>query len=555
MNPAAITSVGGIRTSSATTLSWGELRFTVGFVAGAIVLRLLSFVYSAYNFDESLYILMGSELARGYLPYTTVCDLKPFGLFAIFGLLTALPLDGVVVSRLAASIVVGLSADLVRRNAGLLFDDWDHAIGVAAGLAFILFTLANGGVAAQGELFHNACGLFALFVLLRAMQREHGVRWTDCAIAGLSLGIGIQIKQSVVFDTGAILVGLFLLTSPARSRAVLAHIHILLPGTAILCFASLVPTLLVMSIYAGSGHWDAWVAANITAHQVFYGLNRPFEVDPALRAVWEQAPLWFAGALATVLLPRLARDHGEVRAGLFLVTWVAAIASCIWFLRIASDHYFLQFLPPLSLLTGLLIGRVILTAIPVHQARVGVMGLLVGLSLFAIAKEPLIHSSYILWDRVVRGEQLAGDTPRRIAADLKPELRPDDAIYVLGFQPLVYYLTGAKLATRFAFTGLPHRDYPGRDGCPWVEQKAEMQRVLDSRPRFIVVEDGVFLRELKPEVKNLLTEALARNYQSRKRYDQHFMHHLYPFERFVMNGGAPADVYELSAGLRTSGAQ
>jgi hypothetical protein len=308
----------------------------------------------------------------------------------------------------------------------------------------------------------------------------------------------------------------------------------------------------VIAIYIGFGHWDTWMAANLTAHQVFYGLNRSFEIDPALRAVWEQAPLWFAGALAIVLLPHLAQNDVEIRAGLFLTTWVAAIALCIWFLRIASDHYFLQFLPPLSLLTGLLIGREILAAIPSQRARVGVMGLLTGLSLFAIAKEPLIHSGYILWDRVIRGERFAGDTPRRIAADLKPELRPGDAIYVLGFQPLVYYLSGAKLATRFAFTGLPHRDYPGRDGCPWVEQKTEMQRVLDSRPRFIVVEDGVFLHELNPEIKALLIEALVRNYQWRKRYNQHFMHHLYPFERFVMNGGAPADLYELSSGLRTS---
>jgi hypothetical protein len=118
---------------------------------------------------------------------------------------------------------------------------------------------------------------------------------------------------------------------------------------------------------------------------------------------------------------------------------------------------------------------------------------------------------------------------------------------------LVYYLTGAKPATRFAFTGLPHRDYPGRDGCPWVEQKVEMQRVLDSRPRFIVVEDGIFVHELRPEVKQVLTERLAAEYRLRKRYEQHPLHHLYPFERFVMNGGAPAEVYELAGENRLSG--
>jgi hypothetical protein len=42
-----------------------------------------------------------------------------------------------------------------------------------------------------------------------------------------------------------------------------------------------------------------------------------------------------------------------------------------------------------------------------------------------------------------------------------------------------------------------------------------------------------------------LDERLAQDYRVRTRYEQHFAHQLYPFERFVMNGGAPADVYEL----------
>jgi hypothetical protein len=86
---------------------------------------------------------------------------------------------------------------------------------------------------------------------------------------------------------------------------------------------------------------------------------------------------------------------------------------------------------------------------------------------------------------------------------------------------------------------------PVRDGCTWVEPRVEMQRILDSRPKFIVVEDGIFFRELAPEIKSLLTDTLAGNYRLKKHYAQHYMHHLYPFERFVMNGGAPADVYEL----------
>ena len=533
---------------------WSELRLPLGFVAAALVLRSLSLVYSVYNYDESLYILMGAEMSRGHLPYTTVCDLKPFGLFAIFGLFTALPFDGVIVSRLAASLVVGLTADLIRRVAALLFDDPKSMIGIPAGLAFILFSLANGGVAAQGELFHDACAVLALFILLRALREDRLPSWKIFMASGLILGVGIQIKQSVIFDMAAIMAGILLITTPGRWPSP-GSLRWILPHLLLLAAASLVPTLAVIGIYLLTGHWDAWAAANITAHQVFYGLSRPFEIDPALRALWEQAPLWLAACLAALRLRRLTQSSAERRAGLFLLAWVAAIMACIVFLRIASDHYFLQLLPALSLLTGLLIGRGLLEEIAASRVRAGIVGALTCLTLFSVAKEPLIHTGYILWDRVVHGERFAGDTPRRIAADLKSDLGPEDSLYVLGFQPLVYYLTGAKLATRFAFTGLPHRDYPGRDGCPWVEQKVEMQRVLDSRPRFLVVEDGVFLHELDPAVKSVLTERLARDYRLRKRYEQHYLHHLYPFERFVMNGGAPADLYELAKYDQTSSAQ
>src|SRR4051794_6277650 len=133
--------------------------------------------------------------------------------------------------------------------------------------------------------------------------------------------------------------------------------------------ASIVPTLGVILAYVLSGELASWVAGNVTAHLVFYGPTRQFELDPAFRAMWEQAPLWLGAALALAATKRLTRSSYEVRACVFLALWSASILLCQIFLRIASDHYFLQFLPPLSLLTGLLIGRGILATIPTQTIR------------------------------------------------------------------------------------------------------------------------------------------------------------------------------------------
>jgi hypothetical protein len=60
-----------------------------------------------------------------------------------------------------------------------------------------------------------------------------------------------------------------------------------------------------------------------------------------------------------------------------------------------------------------------------------------------------------------------------------------------------------------------------------------------------VVEQGVFFAELPPDLKTPLVQRLASAYRLRASFEQHWIHRLYPFERFVMNGAAAARVYEL----------
>lgn len=514
-------------------------------VVAALLLRAPALLYSAINYDESMYLLMGRELVEGHLPYTTMCDLKPFGLFALFSLFAALPMDGVIASRIAASVTVGLTAWLLGLIAGRLFQDEERRIGLVAGLAYIVFSLADGGLNSQSELFHNAFAVLGLFLALKAVRGDPARPHLPLmALAGLVLGIGLQIKQAVLFDMLAFFVGFYLLTAPGW-RELGRHILTTAPALGVLALASILPTLLVILLYVAAGQLDAWVAANIEAHRVFYGPDRVFALDAAFRAAVEQAPLWASALLAAILGPRLARDGAERRACAFLLVWVAAIVLGQLFLRIAADHYFLQFLPAFSLLAGFLLGRGVLAQVASPRAAMALLAVLAGLAVFAVAKNPYMHGLYIAKDRFINGIAFAGDTPRRVAAELRPLLRPEDKIYVVGFQPAIYHLTGANAPTRFVFTGLPHARAPGRDGCPWVEPKVEMQRILDQRPRFIVIERGAFFAQLDPAVKAILTDRLAQDYRLRASFEQHFAHRLYPFERFVMNGGAPAELYEL----------
>ena len=520
----------------------------LGFVALAVVLRLPALAYSVLNYDESMYLLMGDEMRQGFLPYTTLCDLKPVGLFAVFALVSALPVDGVVAGRLVSSVVVGLTAFLLRHLAARLLDDRDRRVGPAAGLAYVVFSLATGGLSSQAELFTNLLATLGLAIALAAVRDGEGSPRTGLmALAGLVLGAGVQVKQVVLFDMLAFLAGYLLLTTP-RPALLVGRAREAWPALAALGAAAVLPTLAVMLVYAASGHWDAWVAGNLATHRAFYGEDTGPAIawEAGLHVMVEQAPLWLAALLALLLGWRLARGGAERRALAFLLLWAAAIGVGQVFLRWMADHYFLQFLPPLSLLAGFMLGRAVLAHVGRPAARRVLLGVLVALGVFALARNPIVNAAYVARDRHLGGETWAGDAARQVAADIRRDLRPGDAVYVVGRMPIVYHLTGAEIPTRFAFTGLPSRLYPGRDGCPWVEPAAEMRRVLDTRPRFIVVERGVFLEELPPDTKGPLLERLAAEYRPRASFGQHWVHRLFPFERSAMNGDAAADVYELA---------
>ena len=133
------------------------------------------------------------------LPYTGVCDRKPFGLFAIFALFAAAPFDAIVASRLGASLAVGLTAHLLHRVAGLLFDDRDHLIGPAAGLAYIAYSLANGGLASNSEVFLGPFAVGGLLLALLATRDADRPRPGPLLAAGLVLGLGLQVKPTLLF--------------------------------------------------------------------------------------------------------------------------------------------------------------------------------------------------------------------------------------------------------------------------------------------------------------------------------------------------------------------
>ena len=228
-------------------------------------------------------------------------------------------------------------------------------------------------MAFQGEIFQNLCSVLALLLVLRPLSRgerpslllmvtSRSDPWRsdpDQAVgavrhAGLS-GRLLHPDDAQASGTSAPT------SAPALSRSS--------------CWESLalVPTIAVILLYSVMGLWGCVV-------------RRQCRGAPGLHPAWiaPSAPTRMArhvGADAALdrrtsrrSLGSLADDRRRARCLLFLGIWVIAVILCQLFLRIASDHYFLQFLPPLCLLTGLALARGLLIHLPHRQDKGGHAG-------------------------------------------------------------------------------------------------------------------------------------------------------------------------------------
>ena len=178
------------------------------------------------------------------------------------------PFDAIIASRLAASLAVGLTAYLLHQVAGRLLDDRDRLVGPAAALAYVTFSLTNGGLASNSEVFLNTFTVLALFLALLAIQNREKPSLPLLLAAALVLGLGIQVKPTILFDMLAFLAGFLILTTP-RPADLGLRIRAIAPTLIVLGAVAALPTLAVILLYVATGHWDEWVMANISAQRGF----------------------------------------------------------------------------------------------------------------------------------------------------------------------------------------------------------------------------------------------------------------------------------------------
>ncbi|OYV25023.1 MAG: hypothetical protein B7X08_07280 [Acidocella sp. 20-63-7] len=426
---------------------------------------------SVLDWDESLYFLMAQQWRHGHLPYTTIWDNKPLGIYAIFALFQMVFGAHVLAMRLASVVFVGLLGFatflIAERLTGQRPAAW------VAGFALILCALSNDGLAANTELF------MATFTALAMLAALGG---TPAFLAGLLLGLAFMVKYVALFE------------APALALLLLARQRRLTTTAAALTGAAL-PLIATIALYALSGHLGLWWATSVVSN--LRRVNAPFSaasLDYAVRTeLWRWGPLWVAG-LALIAWALIRRRREDIFLALWLLCGCVGVASAKSF----YDHYFLQILPVLCVILGVWFAR--------------------------LAPGPALRTSFILvalalpgWAAQIALRDASGpDIPARMGADLKSQ---PGSLYVFDGQPILYALADEPLPTRYVLPSeLTGNFLPAIAG---VDAAAEVARILTTRPDYIVrrLPAPTNRAAFNPAVYAELNASLIQHYQLWRQYN------------------------------------
>ncbi|MEV8478093.1 glycosyltransferase family 39 protein [Streptomyces sp. NPDC051173] len=415
----------------------------------AVVTRLPSFLRPLWNPDEGFLATEARMLAHGAVLYGTVVDRKPPVLpwlyelcFALFGDRSLLPLKALAV--LAQLLTAVLLASLARRR-------WGERAGRAAGALYLLASIALAPEDTQAAAFE----VFMVPWTVAAMWCADRRRW---GAAGLAVAAAMLTKQT----GGAVLAPVLLLLWTGRHRAVGATalaLGVLLPTAAVACATG--PARLLFWSVTGSGTYASAAGAVALA---------------AGQAVSNAGTL--AVGCAGLLLPVGRRLLDRCRAAppelwLWLAASAVAVATGFHFF----GHYYLQLIPPLTLL-----GTSALAALD---------GRLLGTSL---ALSALSCAFFLGWGLADQPPDLPHTL--KVVRAVRERTAPTARVLCWGMHPETYWLADRPPAGRFLTAGLL-TNYSGGRGPSHVGEAYGVpgswpvfRRELTRRPPALIVDDS-----------------------------------------------------------------
>jgi Dolichyl-phosphate-mannose-protein mannosyltransferase len=470
----------------------------VALVALTAAVRMHPFLEGNDDGDVGVYVLGARALLHGALPYTTIWEYKPPGLFALFALALAVAGDGSRAAALLGFAAAAATTLIVWRLVARIAPDGERA-GLIAAVLWACLSIENDGLLGDAELLSVPFVAGALLALAGRRGGADAARagspgYARVALAGLLAACAVQMKLSVA---PAVLV-------PAIAALMVRGPLALVPFAA--GFAA--PVALEAAIYALAHRFADFYDANagatlrrIASRTAVRPLPRNFAAElRLLTPAWELAP--FAALRAN-------RWTG------ILALWLALAALTLVAVGEYDARQFLPLVAPLCALGGL--G---LDALARRVRRAGT-----ALTIAALVVTFFLHGYFELNSslRTVYMRDIRGERDWRISevdhilAGLRGVPLARDGAWFVEVTPLAYDRLGVTPPTRYPLTSnlfnpalWPMLGFSGGD---------ELRRIVDcARPRWVVMRTcGPWC---DPAIRDMTVGRIVTQYRIERKLDR-----------------------------------
>lgn len=497
--PAYTLPVPGSSSRKALSKPRGWLVLACVVVVGLALAQVLLF---SFGRDQSIYAQVASVVLEGGMPYRDAWDFKPPGIFLVYAIAEAL-------------LGKAMTSVRVVEAAGLLALVWAFVRFSATYFGSRLAGLVGGAIAvtlhAQLEFWHTAQpesfgGMVTALALVvtGAEPRTTRQRWAQWSLVGAWFGVAFLLKPPL--GGGAIVCATYLARREQLRTGSVARA--LLPAL-VGAMASLSILGLVASWFVARGAWTdlAWTLFEFTPGYTQLSWDGastlPRLYYATMELAWKFSAFPIAGALLALGMKPL---HGREREGLSLVVGVMAIQL----VGVVMQGKFFQYHYGATLQLAALVAGLGFTKLWLRAERFGPLALagyaalVMVLGSLRTAVRDLTES---FWARSSeRLAYLVGASRAETRAQLDAllyhvadfslganrgvaqaiaEVTPEDAsVFVWGFEPSIYWLSGRAQASRFIYN-VPQR-------VSWDRELARrtLMKDLEPPPRVIVVQHG-----------------------------------------------------------------
>ncbi len=475
----------------------------LAFVAWAVVaFSSLQILLYSFGRDQGIYALVGAGILDGKAPYADLWDFKPPGIHLVYALAQWLLGRTMLAPRLLE--VAGLLGMVFAFRA--LSFEWflSRLPGLIAGaVTMLVHAQLEFWHTGQPEAFGGMVTVFALTLVVgERFPRQKPWTW---ATAGMLFGVAFLLKPPL--GGGALVLAAYLFTRRRQRGA--SVLQALAPTLVMAASAILVlGACLLWLWWTGAVRATLWTFAEFTPGYTtlgWIGRSGPELFYDAFTDVFIRfSALLPLGVMAALLLQAL---HVREREALLLLLGLI----CVHAAGIAMQGKFFAYhysatLPLVALIAGLgyyklwrrmfvsgLSGMVAFVAfiVVVGSMRAGVqdlsqsfwwrsrvrMSYLLGIG-EASTREFLDKELYSVADFDL-------DRARRAALELRRLTSKENAVYIWGFEPIVYWMAEREPASRFIYN-VPQRADWGSDTA-----KVELMESLDkNRPQVVLVQRG-----------------------------------------------------------------